>query len=146
MKRSILPLAFWLSLFLTLPAHGDTLEYRIAVIGSGAMIPETDSSVKRARYLLSEVATVYKITQQDGGKFSVFVRDELKKSGVEVNVLDVLDGSLIAAANPSQMKNVFQEYAAMYIVIRRDGELTHHQAVRGYVGSQVTMINARAKR
>lgn len=34
MKRSILPLAFWLSLFLTLPAHGDTLEYRIAVIGS----------------------------------------------------------------------------------------------------------------
>lgn len=119
-------------LFGTLSAHAgnDSLEYKTAVIDAGAYIPPTDTSVARAKMLLDGAAKAYRVTPMQAADVAAKGKELAGKSGIQVGMLDILDGALIVCETRCSLDQL-RDFVAYYVTIRQSSRQTHQQAVRG---------------
>lgn len=131
------------------PAQQD-LAYKVATIAAGATIPSGDRSIEQARRLLKTVSEQYHTPEEKIADMAVYVANDIKKAGIDVTVLEILDGaSIYGAVDGRQWRkstDAFAEFCASYAIQRKKMTLPHEEATRGLVALQSAAINLGAKK
>ena len=108
------------------------LEQQVATIDAGRYIPSADSSVQRAKYLLSSTAKIYRISQAQAADVAAKGKEIIMKSGVEVGIMDILDGALTLCEMSCSLDEL-RSFVSYYATIRQTTKQSHQQAIHGLV-------------
>lgn len=108
----------------------ETLEYKIAVIDAGKYVLPTDSSISRAKTLVTGLATCYQVPPQKAADMSVKARRMAKERSALLSLLDIMDAALIACDEKGNAQ-ALAEALAQYVTVREASGQTHQQAVHG---------------
>ena len=96
------------------------LEYQLAVINAGGVVPESDITVKRFRYLLNDLHKKTGYTQQQIADLNVYAVDSLRdKYGKHVRLLDFMEQSVRPL---SAAKIDYKEVVAAMILLIAKGQ------------------------
>lgn len=132
MKVSAFVFMLCLSLSWAANSAEQALEYQVAVIDAGKYIAPTDSSVGRAKALLSATAKVYRVTPSQAADVAAKGKELSHKSGLDVAVTEILDGALIVCDTVCSLDQL-RNFVAYYVTTRQATGQTHHQAVHGFL-------------
>lgn len=130
MKMAVVTIAMLMSLVAGALGAGEPMEYKVAVIDAGLYLPQTDSSVDRARRLLVAVSKIYGITPERAADMAAKVKQIAQKEGIGISVLDLFDWSLVACERTCTDRDL-ADFLAMYATARSKAGQTHHQTMRG---------------
>lgn len=108
-----------------------SLEHKFAIVNAGTMIPETDSSVARARELLKRATLEYGDTPEKIADMSITAAKLLSNDGIEVKPLDVLEAA--ALTHVGDGTPAFAKTASAYLGLRKNG-MSHAEAIVGLKG------------
>ncbi|MDP2786630.1 MAG: hypothetical protein Q8O79_00925 [Pseudomonadota bacterium] len=129
MKRFFLTIAL-MGFFGCANAASESLEYGMAVIDAGAYVPKTDTSVERAKSLLSAVSKVYRVNQQQAADMAAMGKNLANEKGLNATMAELLDWSLVAC-DVTCTKADLASFISLYIATRAETRKTHHQTVHG---------------
>ncbi|WP_215782033.1 hypothetical protein [Paludibacterium sp. B53371] len=127
------------------PAVEPSLAYKFAALAAEKPISQQDTSVAHAKSLLDLAAKQYNITPDEAANMSLRIADLAKKSSVNANPLEILEGATIYGAVDSKQwkkdKENFAKFGALYVANRTQVGASHEVAVRSLVALQTSIIN-----
>lgn len=112
-------------------AENLSLEHKFAIVNAGHNIAVNDPSVSKSKELLYRASLDYGETELAIADMSVAASKHIKKDGINVSALDVLEaGALSYTAQPNPD---YAETVSMYVVLRSGGQ-SHTEAILGLKG------------
>ena len=144
MKSTLISLGLLFFGISSVYAENEPLEYKVAIIDAGKYIPQTDSSVSRARGLLTTASKVYLVTPIQAADVAAKGKEIGGKSGISVSIAEILDGALVSCDSVCSLDQL-RDFVASYITIRQATGQTHHQAVHGLLALNIAVKASPAK-
>ncbi|MGA1870701.1 MAG: hypothetical protein ACMUJM_19375 [bacterium] len=107
---------------------GETLEYKLALLNGCGSVQENDMEIGHFRNLLDQLSQNYMEDRQQIANMSVVARQTMKKSGIEVSLVNIMEG-LNSLFFPQNIKSPrYAHYVLAYANWRKEG-FSHQETV-----------------
>lgn len=119
MKKLVMIIVFIMMNTISFSESIDTMAYQIATINNRGYISKTDISVKRSKYLLTNIAKQVKENEQQVGDSSVKAWQIMEEEyGLKTNVIDILEEMNKLLMSQNLPKNTsYYELLGMFLVL-----------------------------
>jgi len=131
-RCSVVVLVLMGMLFSATAHGGESIEYQLAVINAGGVVPKDDITVARFRSLLKQLDDTFVEDKQQIADMAVKARKLLKDEGIDEKLLNIMEGMNKLFSKPIENQK-YAEYSAAYVLLRQKG-MSHAEAFDGLKG------------